>query len=58
MVTKYKPTNDYMFKRIFGYKKNIALLKDLLDGILPNLQIGDIEIRHQFSLEKQPQVRN
>lgn len=42
-----------MFKRIFGYKKNIDLLKDLLEGILPNLEFNGLEIRHQFSLEKQ-----
>ena len=28
----YKPTNDYVFSRIFGYKKNWELLKDLLEA--------------------------
>lgn len=42
-----------MFKRIFGYKKNVNLLKDLLEGILPDLKINNLKIRHQFSLEKQ-----
>ena len=32
--TVYKPTNDYVFSRIFGYKKNWELLKDLLESIL------------------------
>lgn len=42
-----------MFKRIFGYKKNSDLLKDLLESILTDLKIDSLEILHQFSLEKQ-----
>lgn len=49
----YKPTNDYMFKRIFGHRKNSELLKDLLEGILPDIKIENLEIRQQVSLEKQ-----
>lgn len=53
METYYKPTNDYMFKRIFGYKRNSALLQDLLEGILPDLNFKDLQIKHQFTLEKE-----
>lgn len=53
METYYKPTNDYMFKRIFGYKRNSALLQDLLEGILPDLNFKDLRIKHQFTLEKE-----
>ena len=53
MDTYYKPTNDYMFKRIFGYKRNSDLLQDLLESILPDLDFKDLQVRHQFSLEKE-----
>ena len=35
-----KPTNDYVFKRIFGQKKNSDILKDLLpkEFTLPEIQ--------------------
>ena len=49
---KYKPTNDYVFSRIFGYKKNWELLKDLLEAILPDIQIKKIELVKQYSLDK------
>ena len=48
----YKPTNDYVFSRIFGYKKNWELLKDLLEAILPDIQIKKIELVKQYSLDK------
>ena len=53
MNTIYKPTNDYMFKRIFGHRKNSDLLKDLLEGILPDIKIESLEVKQQVSLEKQ-----
>ncbi len=48
----YKPTNDYVFSRIYGYKKNWELLKDLLEAILPDIQIKKIELVKQYSLDK------
>lgn len=50
---RYKPTNDYIFSRIFGHKKNWELLKDLLEAILPHIKIKKILIVKQFSLVKQ-----
>lgn len=52
-MNTYKPTNDYMFKRIFGHKKNADLLKDLLEGILPDIKIASLEVKQQVSLEKE-----
>ena len=48
----YKPTNDYVFSRIFGYKKNWELLKDLLEAILPDIPIKKIKLVKQYSLDK------
>ena len=42
-----------MFKRIFGHKKNADLLKDLLEGILPDIKIASLEVKQQVSLEKE-----
>ena len=46
-----KPTNDYIFKRIFGQKKNSDILKDLLQAILPNWNIKNVEPRQEVQLE-------
>ena len=46
-----KPTNDYIFKRIFGQKKNSDILKDLLQAILPHWNIKNVEPRHEVQLE-------
>ena len=46
-----KPTNDYVFKRIFGQKKNSDILKDLLQAILPNWNIKKVEPRQEVQLE-------
>ena len=27
-----KPTNDFVFKKIFGEEKNVDILKDLIQG--------------------------
>ena len=48
----YKPTNDYVFSRIFGYKKNWELLKDLLEAILPDISINKIKLVKQYILDK------
>ena len=50
---RYKPTNDYIFSRIFGNKKNWELLKDFLEAILPHIKIRKILLVKQFSLVKQ-----
>ena len=46
-----KPTNDYVFKRIFGQKKNSDILKDLLQAILPNWNIKNVDPRQEVQLE-------
>ena len=46
-----KPTNGYVFKRIFGQKKNSDILKDLLQAILPNWNIKNVEPRQEVQLE-------
>ena len=51
-MSDYKPTNDYIFGRIFGHKKNSDLLKDLLEAILPDIEIKMIELNKQVSLER------
>ena len=48
----YKPTNDYVFSRIFGYRKNWELLKDLLEAILPDIKIKKIKFVIQYTLDK------
>ncbi len=52
-MNTYKATNDYIFGRIFGQKKNIELLKDLIAAILPDIQIKKLEVNKQVSLERQ-----
>lgn len=46
-----KPTNDYVFKRIFSQKKNSDILKDLLQAILPDINIENIEVQTEVQLE-------
>jgi len=48
-----KPTNDYVFKRIFGQKKNSELLKDLLEAILTDIKIDTLEVKQEVSLERE-----
>ena len=33
-MSRLKPTNDFVFKKIFGETKNKDLLKDLLEAII------------------------
>ena len=47
-----KPTNDFIFKKIFGVPKNVCLLKDLLEAILPEIQIKTVEVNKDVSLER------
>ena len=39
-----KPTNDLLFKMIFGKQKNADLLKDLLESILPDIKIKKVKV--------------
>ena len=48
-----KITNDYVFKRIFGQKKNSDILKDLLQAILTDIEISSIKVNQEVSLERQ-----
>lgn len=48
-----KITNDYVFKRIFGQKKNSDILKDLLQAILTDIEIRSIKVNQEVSLERQ-----
>ncbi len=46
-------TNDYVFKRIFGQKKNSDILKDLLQAILTDIEITSVHVNQDVSLERQ-----
>lgn len=46
-----KPTNDYVFKRIFGYIGNEDITKGLLNSIL-DIEIEEVELDCKESLEK------
>ena len=47
-----KPTNDFVFKKLFGQEKNLGLLKDLLQSILTDIQIKKIEIDKDITLDR------
>lgn len=49
---RLKPTNDFIFKKIFGQTKNADLLKDLLESILTDIKIHKVEINKDVSLER------
>ena len=51
-MIELKPTNDYIFKRIFGVQKNSELLKNLLQSILTDIKIDIVEIKKDVSLER------
>lgn len=46
-----KPTNDYVFKKIFGKSGNEDILIDLLESIM-NVKIKQIEIQKDATLER------
>lgn len=46
-----KPTNDYIFKRLFSKKGNEDILKDLLEGIL-EIKIEEVEVMQEVELER------
>ncbi len=51
-MSHLKPTNDFIFKKIFGESKNKELLKDLLEAILPEKEIESVEVEKDVSLER------
>lgn len=51
-MSRLKPTNDFLFKKLFGESKNENLLKDLLESILTDMKIEKIEINKEVSLER------
>lgn len=51
-MDKLKPTNDFVFKKLFAKKGNEDLLIDLLNSIL-NIKISKIEISKDVTLEKE-----
>lgn len=42
-MSRLKPTNDFIFKKIFGQTKNADLLKDLLESILTDIKIYKVQ---------------
>lgn len=51
-MSRLKPTNDFIFKKIFGQTKNTDLLKDLLESILTDMKINKVEVNRDVSLER------
>lgn len=51
-MNRLKPTNDFVFKKIFGQSKNSDLLKDLLQSILTEIQINEVRVNKEVSLER------
>ena len=51
-MSNLKPTNDFVFKKLFGEEKNVDILKDLLQSILPELKIAKVVVNKDVSLER------
>ena len=51
-MSNLKPTNDFVFKKLFGEEKNVDILKDLIRSILPELQIAKVVVNKDVSLER------
>lgn len=51
-MSRLKPTNDFVFKEIFGKSKNEDLLKDLLEAILTDIEIEEVHVNKDVSLER------
>lgn len=47
------PTNDFIFKKLFGKKGNEDILKDLLESILTDIKISKLKVRKDVTLEKE-----
>lgn len=48
-----KPSNDFVFKKLFGTEKNKDILKDLLEAILPDIEIKKIHIKNDVPIERE-----
>ena len=51
-MSNLKPTNDFVFKKLFGEEKNVDILKDLIQSILPELKIAKVMVNKDVSLER------
>ena len=51
-MSNLKPTNDFVFKKLFGEEKNVDILKDLIQSILPELKIAKVVVNKDVSLER------
>ena len=51
-MSHLKPTNDFIFKKIFGNTENTDILKDLLESILTDIQINKVNVNIDVSLER------
>ena len=49
-MSNLKPTNDFVFKKLFGEEKNVDILKDLIQSILPELKIAKVVVNKDVSL--------
>lgn len=52
-MSQLKPTNDFIFKEIFGKPENVDILKDLLQSILTDIKINKVEINKDVTLERE-----
>lgn len=51
-MSNLKPTNDFVFKKLFGEEKNVDILKDLIQAILPEMKIEKVVVNKDVSLER------
>ena len=47
-----KLTNDFVFKKMFGEERNKELLQDFIEGIFPELDIKNVEVKKDVSLTR------
>ena len=38
-----KPTNDFVFKKLFGEPRNQTILQDFIEALFPNLAIKKVD---------------
>ena len=57
-MSHLKPTNDFIFKKLFGEPKNEKLLKDLLESILTDIKIQKVEVNKDVSLTRKMITEN
>lgn len=48
-----RPSNDFVFKKLFGTEKNKDILKDLLEAILPDIEIKSLHIKNDVPIERE-----